>query len=228
MEATERFASALAAPATDVRLDVAALCIAAHAHPGLDIDAWCGRLDELAAACPEPTFDGLRTYLFEREGFAGNTDDYADPENSFLDSVVARRTGIPITLSVVMIEVGRRLGMSIAGVGMPGHFLVKDPSRDEFWCDPFHGGALYDVAECRAVFARIYGGESGFHPAYLAPISPVAIVARMLANLEQGRLAGDPRHLAWMYQLHAALPQLHDEERAQLQAKLATLRARWN
>src|SRR3954447_2577528 len=228
MEATERFATAIGAPAAEVRLDVAAFCIAAHAHPGLDVDTWCERLDELAAACAEPSFDGLRAHLFEQERFAGNIDDYADPENSFLDSVLTRRTGIPITLSVVMIEVGRRLGIPIAGVGMPGHFLVKDLSQRELWCDPFHGGALYDLAECRAVFAGIYGGDSGFHPSYLAPISPVAILARMLTNLEQGRLAGDPRHLEWMYELHSALPQLRDDERAQLRAKLTTLRARWN
>jgi regulator of sirC expression with transglutaminase-like and TPR domain len=228
MEATERFVGAIGAPAVDIRLDVAAFCIAAHAHPGLDVDAWCARLDDLAAACPEPTFDGVRVHLFRHEGFTGNSRDYADPENSFLDSVLTRRTGIPITLSLVMIEVGRRLGIPIVGVGMPGHFLVKDPSRDDLWCDPFHGGALYDIAECRAVFAGIYGGEGGFHPAYLAPISPAAIVARMLTNLEQGRLAGDPRHLSWMYELHSALPQLRDEERAQLQAKLRTLRAGWN
>jgi Transglutaminase-like superfamily len=228
MEATERFATAIAAPAVEVRLDVAAFCIAAHAHPGLDVDAGCARLDELAGACREPTFDAVRGYLFDQVGFTGNTRDYADPENSFLDSVLTRRTGIPITLSLMMIEVGRRLGIQIAGVGMPGHFLVKDPTRDAFWCDPFHGGALYEMAECRAVFTRIYGGDSGFHPSYLAPISPAAMVARMLTNLEQGRLAGDPRHLAWMYELHSVLPQLRDEERTQLREKLTTLRARWN
>jgi len=185
MEATERFASALAAPATDVRLDVAAFCIAAHAHPGLDIDAWCGRLDELAAACPEPTFDGLRTHLFEREGFAGNTDDYADPENSFLDSVVTRRTGIPITLSVVMIEVGRRLGVPIAGVGMPGHFLVKYSNRtDEVFLDPYNGGQILSREDCARRFAEMFGDEQQFSERMLATSSPRQMLFRMLNNLK--------------------------------------------
>src|SRR2546430_3628566 len=92
--ARKRFSATVAKPAAEVRLDVAAFCIAAQAHPGIDVDAWCGRLDELAAGCETPTFEGARAYLFEREGFTGNVEDYSDPENSFLDSVIARRTGI--------------------------------------------------------------------------------------------------------------------------------------
>src|SRR5438477_330843 len=94
MDARERFVAAVNLPAAEVPLDVAALCIAAHAHPGLDVDAWCARLDELAARCPAPDFDALRVHLFEREGFAGNLDHYEDPENSLLDSVIERRRGI--------------------------------------------------------------------------------------------------------------------------------------
>ena len=119
-----------------MRLDVAAFCLAAHAHPGLDVDARCARLDELAQRCPTPTFDGMRAYLFETLGFRGNTRDYGDPENSFLDSVLERRLGIPISLAVVVMEVGRRIGAPVHGVGMPGHFLVMDAARDGVWCDP--------------------------------------------------------------------------------------------
>ena len=114
MDATERFAAAVAAPAAEMRLDVAAFCIAAHAHPGLDVDEGCARLDALAARCPVPTFDGLRAYLFDSLGFRGNERDYGDPENSFLDSVVERRLGIPISLAVVTMEVGRRIGVARA------------------------------------------------------------------------------------------------------------------
>ena len=85
--------------------------------PGLDVDEWMTRLDELAACCPEPTFEALRAHLFEPGGFAGNLDHYDDPENSFLDSVIVRRLGIPISLSVLMIMVGRRLGVDVAGRG---------------------------------------------------------------------------------------------------------------
>src|SRR5262245_55626047 len=220
MDVTEKFADALSAPPDLVRLDIAALCIAASAHPGLDIDAECHRLDTLAASCPDPTFDALRRHLFSSEGFRGNTVNYADPENSFLDSVLARRLGIPITLSVVTIEVGRRLGIDIRGVGMPGHFLVKEHAADSTWCDPFNGGALIGVDACQRLFASVHGDARGFHPAYLAPTSSHAIVARILTNLEQGPLATQPHELEWMCALHLTIPDLGDADRARLETLL--------
>jgi hypothetical protein len=227
--ARKRFGTTVTKPAAEVRLDVAAFCIAAQAHPGIDVDAWCGRLDELAAGCDAPTFEGVRTYLFQREGFTGNTDDYADPENSFLDSVIARRTGIPITLAVLMMEVGRRLGVDVRGVGMPGHFLVQDGADSQgAWCDPFHRGARYDLQDCRDLFTRLHGTHLGFHPAFLAPSSPHEIVGRMLTNLEHGRLAKDPLQLAWMCRLHLAVPGLAEPERARLDDAVRSVRARWN
>jgi regulator of sirC expression with transglutaminase-like and TPR domain len=228
MNVTERFAGALSEPSDLVRLDVAALCVAASAHPGLDIDAGCAHLDGLAASCPDATFDALRRQLFSVEGFRGNTDDYSDPENSFLDSVLARRLGIPITLSVVMMEVGRRVGVDVRGVGMPGHFLVKDGASDSTWCDPFHGGAMLDVEDCHRLFARVHGDARGFHPAFLAPTAPRAIVARILTNLEQGPLATRPEQLEWMCELHLAIPDLADAERERVDALLRSARARWN
>jgi regulator of sirC expression with transglutaminase-like and TPR domain len=225
MDVSERFAGAVA---DDVALDVAALCIAAHAHPGLDIDATRARLDELAASCSAPTFDGLRGHLFVDEGFRGNVENYADPENSFLDAVLERRLGIPITLSVLMLEVGRRCGVDLSGVGMPGHFLVKDGTRDDTWCDPFHGGAALSAEECRGLFHRVHGSERAFHPTFLAPTHPRSIIARMLANLEHGPLAADPAQLTWMCRLHLALPGLADGERRRLEALSRATTARWN
>ena len=221
MEPRERFVAAVNLPAAEVPLDVAALCIAAHAHPGLDVDAWCARLDELAARCPVSDFDELRAHLFERERFAGNLDHYDDPENSFLDSVIERRVGIPITLSVLMITVGRRLGIDVQGVGMPGHFLVLDGKRGDVWCDPFHGGARLDAAGCRRRFDLVYGGAMTFQLGFLAPTSPHAIVARMLANLERGKLAGDPVQRAWMCGLHLDIPGITFEEQLLLADQLA-------
>jgi regulator of sirC expression with transglutaminase-like and TPR domain len=226
--AARRFTATVAAAPADVRLDVAALCIAAHAHPGLDIDDWCRRLDDLAGECPAPTFAALRAHLFERGRFTGNRSDYSDPENSFLDSVIARRTGIPITLSVLMIEAGRRIGVDVRGVGMPGHFLVQDTAQDAVWCDPFHGGARYDAEGCRRLFAQLHGSATAFRAEYLAPSSPHQILARMLANLEHGRLAEEPDQLDWMCELHLALPDLDEGERARLGAARRAVRARWN
>jgi regulator of sirC expression with transglutaminase-like and TPR domain len=228
MDVTERFADAISAPADLIRLDVAAFCIAANAHPNLDIDAACASLDDLATSCAEPTFDALRRHLFAGEGFRGNTDNYSDPENSFLDSVLARRLGIPITLSVVTMEVGRRLGVDVRGVGMPGHFLVKDAASDSTWCDPFHGGALMDVRDCQQLFAQVHGNARGFHPAYLAPTAPRAIVARILTNLERGPLATDPTQLEWMCSLHLAIPDLAESDREGIELLLRSARARWN
>jgi hypothetical protein len=217
----ERFVAAIDLPAADVALDVAALCIAAHAHPGIDVDEWCARLDDLAARCPAADFDTLREHLFERERFAGNIDHYDDPENSFLDSVIERRLGIPITLSVLMISTGRRLGVDVQGVGMPGHFLVLDGSRGDVWCDPFYGGAQLDAAGCRRRFDLVYGGAMPFQSGFLAPTPPHAIVARMLANLERSKLAADPVQRAWMCGLHLEIPGITADERMQLAEQLA-------
>ncbi|MDQ1468212.1 MAG: hypothetical protein QOH10_2627 [Actinomycetota bacterium] len=221
MDPRERFVAAVNLPAAELPLDVAALCIAAHAHPGLDIDAWCSRLDDLAARSEAADFDALAVHLFERECFAGNIEDYEDPENSFLDSVIDRRVGIPITLSVLMISVGRRLGIDVQGVGMPGHFLVLDGERGDVWCDPFHGGARLDAVGCRRRFDLLYGGALPFQAAFLAPTPPTAIVARMLANLERGKLATDPVQRAWMCGLHLDIPGITAEERMQLADQLA-------
>jgi regulator of sirC expression with transglutaminase-like and TPR domain len=228
MDATERFAAAVAAPAGEMRLDVAALSLAAHAHPDLDVDRECAHLDDLASCCPTPTFDGLRDYLFGTLGFRGNSRDYGDPENSFLDSVLERRLGIPISLAVVMMEVGRRIAVPVHGVGMPGHFLVMDAARDGVWCDPFHGGDLYDIEACRRLFARIHGNARGFTRALLAPTDPHVIVARMLANLENGRLAADPMALGWLCELHMVLPDLPADQRERLSATRRAVRSRWN
>lgn len=221
MDPRERFVAAVNVPPAELPLDVAALCIAAHAHPGLDIDDWIARIDDLAARGASTDFDALAVHLFERECFAGNIDHYDDPENSFLDSVIDRRLGIPITLSVLMIAVGRRLGIDVQGVGMPGHFLVRDGARGGVWCDPFHGGARLDGAGCRRRFDLVYGGAMPFQPAFLEPTPPQAIVARMLANLERSRLATDPAQRAWMCGLHLDIPGITAEERIQLADQLA-------
>ncbi len=122
---TAQFAELVKGPESELPLDRAALLIAAHADPALDVDAELAGLDAFADACPERTFEGWRRYLFEELGFTGAVEDYYDPANSFLNEVLTRRTGLPISLSVLGIEVGRRLGLELVGVGMPGHFLLQ-------------------------------------------------------------------------------------------------------
>lgn len=126
-------------------------------------------------------FEALRSYLHDACGFRGNSDDYYDPENSFLSSVISRRTGIPITLALVYIEVGRRVGLPLAGIGMPMHFLVARRTGGSYrFVDPFHGGREVSRGECLLLLER-----AGYEPAepYLRPAPVVAILERMARNL---------------------------------------------
>jgi regulator of sirC expression with transglutaminase-like and TPR domain len=223
MDVTARFASLVGDAGTEPPLDVAALLIAAHVHADLDIEHWTRRLDALAAACDAPDFDGVRRLLFAVEGFRGNVERYDDPANSFLDDVLERRLGIPITLAVVMLEVARRLAVPAAGVGMPGHFLVGDPERPGSFCDVFAGGTMLDVGECEAIFRRAVGPAHRFEPVMLAPVASRSILARMLANLERSPLAADPVHAAWMATLHLSIAGLPVADRVRLALRLGQL-----
>ena len=135
------------------------------------------------ASCPAATLDALVTHLFVELGFAGDQHDYYDPRNSYLDEVLTRRRGIPITLSVLAMTVGRRLGVELAGVGMPGHFLLRDEAAPDVFVDAYHGGATLDRAGCADLFHRVHGPGTTFHDAFLEPVGTLDIVARMLANL---------------------------------------------
>jgi len=223
VDPTARFVSLVSDVTIEPPLDEAALLIAAHVHPGLDLGLWTGRLDEIARGCTEPTFDGLRHQLFVVERFRGNIERYDDPANSLLDAVLERRLGIPITLSVVMLEVARRAGVGAVGVGMPGHFLVGDPDRPGCFCDVFAAGALLGEGECTAIFSRTVGPGHAFQPEMLAPTSARAIIARMLANLERSSLAGDPVHATWMATLHFSIAGLPIGERVALARRLGSL-----
>ena len=224
MDATARFAQLLGGPEAALALDEAALLIAAHAYPGLDVAAQLARLDELAAGCGEPTLRGLRRHLFVEVGLAGNQADYYDARNSYLNDVLDRRTGIPITLAVVTIEVGRRIGAPLAGVGMPGHFLVRDRVDPEVFVDPFAGGAVLDRRACEARFRAVQGPGAVFDPAYLQPVGRRDIVARMLANLRVVHTrAGATAELVWVLRLQLALPGADPGERRALAGALSAL-----
>lgn len=191
-EATGRFTELVRRAPDDVPLDRCAFLIAAHDHT-VDVEAQLARLDDLARRCPEPTLDGLRRHLFLDEEFAGNRDDYEDPANSYLDLVLDRGVGLPITLSVLTIEVGRRLGLDIGGVSAPGHFLVR---HGELVFDPFHGGRILSEGEAQLVLAQT---------PEVAP-TPM-ILERMLVNLQQ-RYATlqDRESLTWVTRLRLRFP----------------------
>jgi regulator of sirC expression with transglutaminase-like and TPR domain len=219
VDATERFSQLVRRPPEEVPLDEAALLIAAHAHSDLDIAAALAELDRLAEGVPGDTAEDVAAALFGEGGFAGNTVDYSDPRNSYLDDVLTRRLGIPITLSVVMIEVGRRLGVALYGVGMPGHFLVQAAGDHDLWFDPFNAGRRLDVDGCRRLYDETQR-EPPFSREVLRAVDTPRILSRMLANLQHTFMRRDPASLAWVARLRLRIPGLLPGERRQLASLL--------
>ena len=218
MDPTERFVELVGRDEREVPLDEAALLIAAHDH-AVDTAAQCVRLDELASDAPgEP--DALAAYLFVERGYAGNAVDYPDPRNSYLDEVLTRRLGLPITLAVLMMEVGRRRGVELFGIGMPGHFLVR-ATTGAFY-DPFHGGQRLDEQACREQFSMTHG-NAAFLDQYLDPVGTHAILSRMLANLVNTFVRREPASAVWALRLRLRVPGLSDPERREAAALLGTL-----
>ena len=221
MDITDRFAELVRGPEADCRLDLGALLIAAHARRDLDVDKQLTRLDELAAAAPDGGLDDLVVYLGAELGFRGDSDDYANPDNSLLDQVLDRRIGIPITLSVVLIELGRRRGVELVGVGLPGHFLVRAAHDPEAFADPFHQ-RLLDRRGCEALFRTVHGPKPAFDERFLAPVGPRAVLARMLTNLQRSFVGkGDRAGALWAQCLRVLVPGTTVADRRQLAAMLA-------
>jgi len=190
----------VADPAHPVDLAEAALLVAADHRPGLDVSAQLARLDALADGA-RPTVlaawsdaarvEALNRFLFQHEGFRGNTEAYEDPRNSLFDCVLERRTGLPITLSLVYLEVGRRLGLPVEGIGFPGHFLVRWRGRADVVVDAFHGRILDDRA-LAAMLRSALGRDVPFSRMELRPIAPRDFLVRLVSNLKRHTaLAGD-------------------------------------
>jgi regulator of sirC expression with transglutaminase-like and TPR domain len=210
MDPVARFAEIVNGASADRHLDL--LCALAAAT--VDHTAEVGRiiigLDQVAASCPA-SFDGIVDTLFASGMFTGDADDYHHPRNSLLHEVLARRTGMPITLSVVAIEVGKRLGVPIRGVGLPGHFVIRDRESGTF-ADPFGHGLRYDEAGMIASWHSRMGGEATFRPSMLTPTGAHEIVLRILNNLKHSLVSRDePVLLARLVPLRAAFPELASE-----------------
>ncbi len=192
MDVRHRFQEVVRRPDERIDLAEAALLIAAQEYPELDVAAYLARFDEMGARLgqrvrddSEPIASVLGQFLFAELGFKGNEDDYYDPRNSFLNDVLDRRTGIPITLSTVCIEVARRTGLSVTGIGLPGHFLIQvDGSRGQTLLDPFYGGTEMTEADCQERLNRRYGGRVKVAPSMFSPVDRKHILARTLRNLK--------------------------------------------
>jgi regulator of sirC expression with transglutaminase-like and TPR domain len=184
----------------DYSTGAAALRLARLEYADLDPAPYLRQLDEMAADVRErlarigeegarARLSVLTEYLFRDLGFSGDREHYEDPRNSFLNVVIERRAGIPITLAVVFLEVAARIGLHAEGVNFPGHFLVRvpgdDPSSRGLLLDPFHGGAIISEADCHQLLRAHMGEEAVLDPAMLATAHKYDIVVRMLLNLKR-------------------------------------------
>ena len=193
-EGRRRFRNLIARSQGDFRLAEGALLIAQEAYPHLDINVYLQRLDEIGSTIkqrlgmeldPHRIVAAINTHLFDELNFRGNQDNYYDPRNSFLNEVLERKTGIPITLSVLYMEVGRRCGLAFDGVGFPGHFMVKTIcAGDALVIDPFNGGEVKSREDLAAMLRQRYGDKLGFRSDFLMTVSKKQILQRMLYNLK--------------------------------------------
>jgi regulator of sirC expression with transglutaminase-like and TPR domain len=205
--------------ATDqIRLDCAALHLARDVFPGLNLEHYLSALDELAqrVAALRPglaanlRYQAMREVLVGECGLTGNRDAYYDPDNSYLNRVIDSGVGIPISLSIVWVEVARRLKWPVAGVALPGHFIVRFDDRERFvLADPFHDGRSLAVKDCRRLVRERFGDKMTFTTALLEPADARAILVRVLQNLRNIYLAQNdlPRVANILRRMAAVEPQ---------------------
>lgn len=201
-EFIDKFVQIAKSPEPD--LATAALFIARLEYPRLDASRYLRQLDLMGAVAlqrlgppstdvsPVERIEAFNSYLYIDQGFAGNKSNYNDPRDSFLNEVLDRRTGIPITLALVYIEIARRAGLVVDGINFPGHFLLRmrrwsDTSHDDtdLIVDPFHGGAILSETDCRRLLRDHSGAELDFNPKLLMRATKQQILIRMLVNLKR-------------------------------------------
>ena len=193
-QARQQFYNQIRQPEERIDLAMAALYIAKEEYPNLDEREYINALDTMAAEVEERLSSDryplrlVRTinhYLYDDLGFVGNSDDYYNPRNSFLNDVIDRRTGIPITLSLVYLEIARRIDFPMVGIGMPGHFLIRPEFEDVgIFIDTFNRGEILFPEDCEERLTQIYGRTIPLLPKFVEPIGPQRFLARMLTNLK--------------------------------------------
>ncbi len=192
--ARQQLYQAIHQPEAQINLAAAALYIAQEEYFDLDVESYLNALDTMAEevrerlpveSYPLRIIQTINQYLYQDLGFTGNTGDYYNPRNSFLNDVIDRRTGIPIALSLVYLEIAQRLDFPMVGIGMPGHFLIRPNYGDmELYVDAFHNGEILFPQDCQERLSQIYGQPIELQPDFLAPIGPRQFLVRMLTNLK--------------------------------------------
>jgi regulator of sirC expression with transglutaminase-like and TPR domain len=189
------FADIVGEPGGPVPLLPAAFAVARLGHPDLDPEPYLAQIQvwgqDLAdrishLAYPMPRVRRLTEFVFDELGFHGNRDTYYDEQNSYLNDVIDRRLGIPISLSVITMGIAAHAGLPVRGVGFPGHFLVRYVGDEDSFIlfDPFEGGEILSEADCMGRLKALYGGEATYSPQMIEPVSSRQIVTRMLVNLK--------------------------------------------
>lgn len=201
------FERLIATPEEEIDLAEGALILAADEYPDLAVEYYLARLDEMAgvlegrianAKNAHEVIAALNAYLFEELEFTGNVAEYYDPRNSYLNDVLDRRTGLPITLCVVVLALAQRLGLPIYGVGLPGHFVVKWQDADnEIVFDPFNGGVILDRHGIQALVRETVHPAAPFQSAWLSAVGPKYILGRMLQNLKAVFVRSEELERAW-------------------------------
>ncbi|MGH7476324.1 MAG: SirB1 family protein [Longimicrobiales bacterium] len=225
LSARSRFAALVRLPDASFDLAEAALLVAAEEYPQLPTAAYLRRLDLLAErvkdrladeSAPLLVLQELSRLLFESEGLRGNVAAYYDPRNSFLNDVLDRRLGIPLTLSIVYLEVGWRLGLPLEGVNFPGHFLVRYRGEAlDALVDPFQQGQIRFADDMQELLDRLYGGSVKLQPDFLRPAGKRDMLVRLLANLKSiyFNTRDDARALAAIERILLVRPDEPDELR---------------
>lgn len=181
-------------PEAQIDLGKAALYLAKEEYPELDAEEYLNALDVMAAeikerlpkeSYPLRIIKSINNYLYQDLGFKGNTREYYDPRNSFLNQAIERRTGIPITLALVYLEIAKRIDFPMVGIGMPGHFLIRpDFEEADIYVDAFNEGEILFPQDCAERLAQIYGQPVQMRPEFLEAVGPKKFLARMLTNLK--------------------------------------------
>ena len=179
---------------TTTQLVEAALAISWEEYPHIDLSSYRDALDGMASdlrqrlqgiSYPLKVISEINRYLFEEQNFCGNEHNYYDPRNSFLTDVISRRLGIPLTLSMVYMAIGDRIGFPLEGVSLPGHFILRPQGSDiEVFIDPFAKGEVMFKQDCAAKLVQIYGPQAELKPEYLETVGVRRILERLLMNLK--------------------------------------------